>query len=38
MQKKELYELQSQLKNWQKKVDIMEMAAKRTRALTQGRK
>ncbi len=38
MQKKELYELQSQRKNWQKKVDIMEMAAKRTRALAQGRK
>jgi hypothetical protein len=31
LQKKELYELESALKNWQKKVDIMEMAAKRTK-------
>jgi len=31
LQKKDLYELESALKNWQKKVDIMEMAAKRTK-------
>ena len=29
LQKKEMYELEGSLKNWQKKVDIMEMAAKR---------
>jgi hypothetical protein len=33
-QKKEMYNLESTLKNWEKKVEIMEMAAKRTRALT----
>lgn len=31
--KKELYELDSAMKNWQKKVDIMEMAAKSTKRL-----
>ncbi len=35
LQKKEMYELESVLKNWQKKVDIMEMAAKRTRSVSQ---
>lgn len=35
MQKKELYELDTALKNWQKKVEIMEMAAKRARTITQ---
>ena len=29
MQKKEMYELETTLKNWQKKVEIMEMAAKK---------
>lgn len=33
LQKKEAYELEAVLKNWRKKVDIMEMAAKRTRSL-----
>ena len=29
MQKREMYELETQLTNWQKKVDIMEMAARK---------
>jgi len=33
MQKKEMYELQNSLKNWKKKVEIMEIAAKRARAV-----
>jgi hypothetical protein len=32
MQKKELYELESTLKNWKKKVEIMEIAAKRAKS------
>ena len=32
LQKKEMYSLETALKNWQKKVEIMEMAAKRSRA------
>jgi hypothetical protein len=35
LQKKEMYSLESMLKNWQKKVDIMEMAAKRSRSTLQ---
>lgn len=33
MQKRSMYELQSTLKNWKKKTDIMEMAARKSRAL-----
>mmetsp|Transcript_6187 Transcript_6187/g.9329 ORF Transcript_6187/g.9329 Transcript_6187/m.9329 type:complete len:342 (+) Transcript_6187:99-1124(+) len=33
MQKRSMYELQSTLKNWQKKIEILEMAAKKSRAL-----
>ena len=29
MQKREMYELETQLANWQKKVEIMEMAARK---------
>lgn len=32
-QKKKMYELQSTLANWQKKIDILEMAAKKSRSL-----
>ena len=32
-QKAELYELQDALRNWERKVEIMEMAAKRARNL-----
>ena len=32
LQKKEMYELESTLANWIKKVEIMEMAAKKARA------
>ena len=35
LQKKEMYQLESMLKNWQKKVDIMEMAAKKSRSTMQ---
>ncbi len=35
LQKKEMYELELALKNWQKKVEIMEMAAKRARSNTK---
>ena len=35
LQKKIMYDLQSTLKNWQKKVEILEMAAKKTRTMTQ---
>ena len=31
-QKKEMYELESKLTTWQKKVEILEMAAKRSRS------
>ena len=33
MQKRCMYDLQSTLKNWQKKIEILEMAAKKTRSL-----
>ena len=33
MQKRDMYELESKLKNWEKKVEIMEMAAKRSKAI-----
>lgn len=33
MQKKAMYEMQSQIKNWEKKVQIAEMAAKQSRSL-----
>jgi hypothetical protein len=33
MQKKSMYELQTQIKNWKKKVQITEMAAKQSRSL-----
>ena len=32
-QKKEMYELDQNLRNWERKVEIMEMAAKRARKL-----
>lgn len=32
MQKKEMYELQSQLQNWRKKLEIVEMAAKKSQS------
>ena len=35
LQKKEMYELESTLANWKKKVEIMEMAAKKARANSQ---
>lgn len=35
MQKKEQYALEAVKKNWEKKVEIMEMAAKRSRSLTR---
>lgn len=34
LQKKEMYALESALQNWQKKVEIMEMAAKRAKSLS----
>lgn len=34
-QKRQLQNLESIKKNWEKKVEIMEMAARRTRSLTQ---
>lgn len=34
MQKKEMYALESALQNWKKKVEIMEMAAKRAKSLS----
>eukprot|EP01041_Mallomonas_annulata_P008370 gene8370-17251_t len=34
-QKRVMYDLQATLKNWQKKVDILEMAARKSRSLTQ---
>ena len=34
-QKKEMYELDQNLRNWERKVEIMEMAAKRARKLAQ---
>jgi hypothetical protein len=37
MQKKEMYELETILKNWQKKVDIMEMAARKAAATRKKR-
>jgi len=33
LQKREMYELETSLKNWEKKVEIMEMAAKRSKVL-----
>jgi hypothetical protein len=33
LQKKEMYDLDTKLKNWEKKVEIMEMAAKRSRTI-----
>ena len=38
MQKKEMYALESALQNWQKKVEIMEMAAKRAKSILNKRK
>lgn len=38
LQKKEMYNLEAVLRNWQKKVEIMEMAAKRSRSLTAKQK
>lgn len=38
MQKRSMYELQSTLKNWKKKNDILEMAAKKSRALASSAK
>jgi chromosome segregation ATPase len=35
LSKRDLYELETSVKNWQKKVDIMEMAAKSARVKTQ---
>lgn len=35
MQKRRMYELQSTLKNWQKKNEILEMAAKKSRAIAK---
>lgn len=32
LQKKDMYQLQSTLKNWQKKIDILEMAAKKSKS------
>ena len=37
IQKKEMYELETILKNWQKKVDIMEMAARKAAATRKKR-
>ena len=34
-QKKEMYELQSTIENWKKKVEIMEMAARKSRTMAQ---
>jgi hypothetical protein len=33
LQKKEMYELETSLKNWQRKVEIMTFAAKRARLM-----
>ena len=33
LQKRDMYQLQSTLKNWQKKIDILEMAAKKSKFL-----
>lgn len=38
MQKRSMYELQSTLKNWKKKNDIMEMAARKSRAMAASAK
>ena len=35
MQKRSMYDLQNTLKNWQKKVEILEMAAKKSRSLAK---
>jgi hypothetical protein len=36
-QKAEMFELQQVLKTWERKVELMEMAAKRTRAMARGK-
>ena len=33
LQKKEMYDLETKVKNWEKKVEIMEMAARRSRTI-----
>lgn len=38
LQKKNMYDMQSTLKNWQKKVEILEMAAKKSRSLVNSAK
>lgn len=35
MQKRSMYEMQNTLKNWQKKLEILEMAAKKSRAMAK---
>jgi chromosome segregation ATPase len=38
MQKRDMYELETSLKNWRRKVEIMDMAAKRARAMKTSEK